>query len=214
MRDVQRGLARLHPQPLNIHRDLLARERVERAERLVHHQHDGIVHECTANGHALPHAAGQFVGLLLFESLEPGGLEQVHGDRLVFGAVHAADIDLQHHVRQHVAPVEHDRVLENDADVGLRPVDAFAADGDRSGAVRRQAGDHLENGGLAAAARPHDGDELGLPDVEVYIHAGFDDAALGLIGFADVLQPDVRIHRFSPGMLGDDPPTAAMTVGR
>jgi hypothetical protein len=39
MRDVQRGLATVHPEPLDVHRNLLARERVERAERLVHQQH-------------------------------------------------------------------------------------------------------------------------------------------------------------------------------
>ena len=106
-----------------------------------------------------------------------------------------ADVDLQHHVRQHVAPVEHDGVLEHDADIGLRAVDALVADGDRAGAVGNEAGDHLENGGLAATARADDGDELRLPDIEIDVGAGFDHAVLGLIALADVLQPNVRsIH--------------------
>ena len=181
VRDVQRRLAPFHPELLDVHRDLLARQRVERAERLVHHQHDRIMHERAADRDALTHAAGQFVRLLPLEALEPRGLEQVHGDGLVLGAVHPPDVDLQHHVRQDVTPVEHDGVLEDDADIGLRLVDAFASNRDCSRAVGRQAGDHFENGGLAATAGANDGNEFRLPDVEIDVGAGVDRAVLGLV---------------------------------
>ena len=125
-----------------------------------------------------------------------------------------ADVDLKHHVRQHIAPVEHDRILEDDADVGLRPVDALVADRDRSGAVGDQSGDHLEDGGLAAAAGTDDGDELGLPDIEIDVRAGFDHAVLGLIGLADVLQPNVRSIHTVPRTLRDDFPAATERAGR
>ena len=163
----------LHPQALNVHRNLLARQRIERAERLVHQQHARSVHQRAADRHALPHAAGQFVWLLLLEPFKAGRLEQSARDRLVFGAVHLADVDLQHDVGQNVAPVEHDGFLEHDADVGLRPVDALAADRDRSRRIGRKPRDHLQDGGLAAAARTDDGDELRLPDIQIDVAAGF-----------------------------------------
>ena len=121
----------------------------------------------------------------------------------VLAAIHVADIDLQHHVRQHIAPVEHDCVLEHDPDVSLRPVDAFVADRDHSGAVGDQSGNHLENGGLAAATGTDDRDELGLPDINIDARARFDYAVLGLIGLADILQPNVRsIHKSCRGHFG------------
>jgi hypothetical protein len=57
MRDVQGGFAAVHPEPLDVHRDLLARERVERAERLVHQQQARVMHQRATNGNTLPHAA-------------------------------------------------------------------------------------------------------------------------------------------------------------
>src|SRR5713101_5113082 len=60
---------------------------------------------------------------------------KIHRHGLVLDAIHVADVDLDHHVRQHIAPVEHDRVLEDDANVGLWTIDAFVADRDRPGAV-------------------------------------------------------------------------------
>src|SRR5262249_23494506 len=51
-----------------------------------------------------------------------------------------------------------------------------------------------------ATAGTHDGDELGLPDVDGYVRARFDYATLGLIDLADILQPDVRsIHLVAGG---------------
>src|SRR5262249_24417115 len=141
-------------------------------------------------------SAGQFIRSLFFKTGKTRRFEQVHCDRLVFGAIHVPDLDLQHHVRQHIAPVEHDGILKHDTNVGLRTVDALATDRYGSGAVRDQAGDHLENGGLAAAAGTDNGNELGLSDLDVYVGARFDDAVLGLVGLADILQSDVRsLHR-------------------
>jgi hypothetical protein len=58
--------------------------------------------------------------------VETGCFQQLPRDRLVFGAFQFANVDLDHHVGQHIAPVEHDGFLENDADIGLRTIDAFA----------------------------------------------------------------------------------------
>ena len=49
---------------------LLARQRVERAERLVHQDKFWIVHKRARNGRALLHAAGKFVRIFLLVALE------------------------------------------------------------------------------------------------------------------------------------------------
>ena len=59
MGDEQDGLARLHPDALQLQIHLVARHGVERAERLVHQQDFGIVGERAGDRRALPHAARQ-----------------------------------------------------------------------------------------------------------------------------------------------------------
>ena len=56
---------------------LLARQRVERAERLVHQQDVGIVHQRAADAGALLHAAGQLARILALEAGEADEREQV-----------------------------------------------------------------------------------------------------------------------------------------
>ena len=74
-------------------------------------------------------------------------------------------------------------------------VDALAADRDRARRVGRQSRDHLENGGLAAAARADDGDELRLLDIEIDVAAGFDNCRSSVwYVFADVLQAGCRVR--------------------
>jgi hypothetical protein len=70
-----------------------------------------------------------------FQPPQTGGLEQIHCNGFVFDTVHVADIDLEHHVRKHVAPIEHDCVLEHNSNVGLGAVNELVADRDRSRAV-------------------------------------------------------------------------------
>src|SRR5215831_20883077 len=57
VRDEQDGLAPRLPDPQELEAHLLARERVERAERLVHQEQAWVGQQSTANGHALLHPA-------------------------------------------------------------------------------------------------------------------------------------------------------------
>ena len=60
-------------------RQLLARQRVERAERLVEQQHCRIGQQGAAKGGALLHAAGQHVGPMIGEILQPRQLKKPLG---------------------------------------------------------------------------------------------------------------------------------------
>ena len=57
-------------------------------------------------------------------------------------------------------------ILEHDAAVHAVAVDLLAADADLAGGRRDEAGDDVEQRGLAAAGRADDADELGGADVE------------------------------------------------
>ena len=56
---------------------LVARDGVERAERLIHQQDLRVVDQRAADGDALAHASGKLAGLVVFEAAEPD-----HGEQL------------------------------------------------------------------------------------------------------------------------------------
>ena len=72
-------------------------------------------------------------------------------------------------------------ILEDETDVALldrRLVDAVAADEDVAGGGHFQAGDHAQDGGLAAAAGTEQGHQLALLDGEGDVADGGDVAEL------------------------------------
>ena len=76
VRDEQHRLVRCEPQRLEVEAHLLARQRVECAERLVHQQQRRVVDQRARNRHALAHSAGELVRITIGEILEPDLLEQ------------------------------------------------------------------------------------------------------------------------------------------
>ena len=121
--DEQHGLAGLHPQVFQIDAHLLARQRIERAERLVHQQQRRIVDQRAHDRGALAHAAGEFARAAVVEFGEADLGEQLVRARDVSLRVEPAQLELQHHVAEDVAPFEQHRALEHDAEIGLRARD-------------------------------------------------------------------------------------------
>ena len=80
--DEEHRLAVGDPDALQLEVHALARQRVERAERLVHQQHARIVNEAPGDADALLHAAGQLGRIFASRSREPDQGEQVAGARL------------------------------------------------------------------------------------------------------------------------------------
>ena len=64
------------PDPLQLEVHALARQRIERAERLVHQQDLRIARQRPADAGALLHAAGQLVGISVAEFAKPGHRKQ------------------------------------------------------------------------------------------------------------------------------------------
>ena len=66
--DQQRGAAEVLPQPRQFERQFLARQRIERAERLVEQQQARVGQHRAAEGGALLHAARQHLRALVAQS--------------------------------------------------------------------------------------------------------------------------------------------------
>ncbi len=77
--DEQDGLARGRPDALQLDIELIARDRVERAERLVHQEQCRIVEQRPADRRALAHAARQLPRIAMRERAQPERVE--HGER-------------------------------------------------------------------------------------------------------------------------------------
>ena len=75
--DEDDGLAELPPEPQNQPLHLLARQRVERPERLVHQDHLGLVGEAARERHPLLHAARELVDRPVGEPVEADGLQEL-----------------------------------------------------------------------------------------------------------------------------------------
>ena len=119
MGDQHDRLAIALPDPLQFHVHALARERIQRAEWLVHQQDLGVARQRTADAGALLHAARQLVRIASAEFAEPGHLP---ADRrsLVRRVLTTADAQRQTDVLAHAEPGQQIGGLENDADLARR----------------------------------------------------------------------------------------------
>ena len=130
MGDENDRLAFLARQQVEVEADLIARDGVERAERLVHQQEAGIVDQRPHDRGALVHAAGEFVGKAVGELAKADALKQTLRAFFVARLVEPAHFDLQHHVVEDGAPAEHQMLLEHDAELVHRAVYRLAKDCD------------------------------------------------------------------------------------
>jgi hypothetical protein len=170
--DVDERDANLTLNPLEFELHCVAQLEIECAERFVEQQGAGVVHQRARQRDALLLAAGQLRGLALGEVGQPHDLDDLvdAAADLVPALLRAArpigDVVPDRHVRKQRV------VLKDGVDVALvgrhpRHVDGLEPDGSLSRAF--EAGDHPKGGGLAAARRPQQREELTRPDREVGI---------------------------------------------
>ena len=144
---------------------LVAGERVERAEGLVHQHHSGSGSESADDRGALLHAARQLARVGALEAGQPHLLEQHRDALLVDGSL--LDLERELDVLAQVAPGQEVRVLEHHPDLrGSRPDDGAAVDQDLTAGQGMQPCHRPEQRRLPAAARPENADELAGCDVE------------------------------------------------
>src|SRR5256886_16746408 len=76
MRDKDNGLAPRFPDLLNVAVKLLAGERIECGEWLVHEKHARIRRKCARQGDALLHSTGELVNVRVFEPAQANRSEE------------------------------------------------------------------------------------------------------------------------------------------
>ena len=160
--DVEGGRPLALPKRQEILHQQLARLGVERRQRLVQQQHGRAHGQCAGDADALAHAAGQLLGQRLAEvpqthaaqagldALPPLGRRQ----RVVFEDERQVVLD--------AAPGQQGEVLEDEGDRVQAAVRHRARHCDGAGAGRHDAAGDAEQGGLAAARRADDGQNLPL----------------------------------------------------
>ena len=144
-----------------------ARLRIDGRERLVHQHHFGIRGERARDGHALLHAAGELVRILLLEADEAHHLDVAAHGLLALGLRDALDLEPVRDVPIDGAPRQDREFLEDDPAIRAGPFHRPAVEQHVPTRGRDEAGDDREQRALAAPARPDDGEQLALRDVEV-----------------------------------------------
>src|SRR6478735_3229580 len=145
----------------------VAGDGVQGRERLIHQQQLAVLRERAGQGHALAHAAGQFVRAPVRGFGEVDQVQQLCSFDAPLGLADAAQLQCQLDVLAGGEPWEQGGVLEHEGG---------AVAGHFKGARRRelQSRHDVQQGGLAAAGRTEEGDELALADggVDVVQHRG------------------------------------------
>ena len=113
--------------PLQLEVHLVARDRVERAERLVHEQDLGVVAQGPGDGDALAHAAGELARERLLEALQADELAQLVRAAPALGLVDLAQQQRQPDVLLDRVPGEEVGVLEDEAELAQRLIVAVIA---------------------------------------------------------------------------------------
>ena len=196
--DEHDGLARLRPDPLDLRLHDPAVLGVQRAERLVHEQEGRLDRERPGDGRALPHPAGDPVGIVALEARQtheaevPVGGVPARGLVEALGLQHEGDVVGQRHPRQQ--PV----LLEHHAHVQV----AVAAVGDRAPVEphlarrrRLEAAEDPEERRLAAPVRAEQAHELALLGLQ---RDGVEDGDGVPLGDLVNVEPHRELHRTVP----------------
>jgi len=140
MRDQQRGELELAEQLGELVAHLPARDRIERAERLVEQQHAGLARERASERDTLSLAARELPGTRAGEVADPEALEQI-GALALAGEAHVAgdgEVGEEAVVLRQVADAAS---LRAQADSPFRVEPGLAAEGDTSGGRPLESGD-------------------------------------------------------------------------
>ena len=92
--------------------------RVQRAERLVHQQHRGMIGQCARQRDTLLHATRQFLGVEILKTLEADHLDQLAALRFGIRPLHPLLARTIHHVPKYALPGKQSEFLEHRPAIG------------------------------------------------------------------------------------------------
>jgi hypothetical protein len=169
VRDEDNGDALFLGEPRNLVLERLPRQRVERAERLVHQHHARLLRETARNLHALLHPARELAGKIFADLGEAHLFQQRIGARLAGAARNALALVGERDIGPDAAPGQKRAavVLEHDRPLARRAVDPLAFGENFARARRHQPGQQPQQRGLAAARRADDREEFAVGDRQI-----------------------------------------------
>src|SRR5437879_3719667 len=165
-------------------------ERGQSAEGLVQEEQRRIEEERPAEGGPLLHTTGQLARQLGLEAAEPDELEQLVRAVTVALRLEAGQLGREEHIVENGPPLEQHRRLEDHADLGDGARHRAAVHRHVTRGGRPQPRHDPQQGGLATAARPHQGHELPAAHAEGDIPERLDGPALSLIGHPQPIKRD------------------------
>src|ERR1700682_954316 len=151
MGNEEHRLAILLPDPQHLLLQHLARLRVERAEGLIHQQDGGIVRQCARDRYALLHAAREVAGIYVLMPSEADLRQVAHRDLALLRFVRALLHRTEGDVPKRGAPGKQGVFLEHHTALGTGAVDRPTIHQNLSVTRLREARDHVQQRGLAAA---------------------------------------------------------------
>ncbi len=176
MGDHEGGLSGFETDAAHLVLQRAARQRIECRERLVH-QHDfRRDRKCPRNADALLHAAGEFRRTLVLGTGQPDQIDELLRMRLHLGAIPFAPF--RGHcigdVAEHGAPRQQRVALEDHRAVEAGAFNGLSVDDDRALARLVEAGQDVQDRGLAAAGMPDHAAELAAVhrQPEIFEHGG------------------------------------------
>src|SRR5262249_45644294 len=147
----------------------LARLRIEGAEGLVHEEYRGLIGEHTRDGHALLHATRELAWIFLLVLGEPDQGEIAAGHRASLRPGQALDHGAELPVLDGGAPRKERGLLEHHPPGGPGPGHLVAVHEDAAGGRLDEAGDHVEERGLATAGRAEETGEAVLRQLQAHL---------------------------------------------
>ena len=194
VRDEQHRLAHGGLEPQELVLEMLAYDRVDRAERLVHQQHGRVGGQRAGHADALALSAGELlrVAVAVDGRVEPDQVEEFGGALTALAALPAEKMRDGRGVLQDRLVREQAHLLDDIADTAAEPdrvdggyvvpVEEYPPLGRLDETV-----DHFHGGGLAAAGRSDERDQFALGDLEGEV---VDGGRAVRVPLGDVLESD------------------------
>src|ERR1700726_2104690 len=139
---------------------------IQRAERLIHQEHLGMIGKRPRQRDALLHAPGQFLGIEVLKALEPDHLDQRAALLLGLRLLHALLARTIHYVAEHTLPGKQRELLKHRPAIGTGPGDRPALHLRYAMGRLDEASDDIKQRRFSATRRTENGDEGAILDCQ------------------------------------------------
>ena len=161
------GHGLLRPQLQQFAAQVLGGQHVERGKRLVHEENFRLDHQGAGKTHALPHAAGELLGIGRFKTVQADHVEHLHAAFAALRGCHAARLQRRLNVLKYREPGKQRETLEDDRDIDLGLSDGRAVPVNLARRWRGEPGQHAQHGRLARSGGPQQGKNLAGNNAQV-----------------------------------------------